>query len=160
MSGQGRWLQRTFQWVQKQCPVTSSTSDVLQCSVSGMHLEHFGTRNKRYFYCRREVNSSDSKSAISVVMAKALFQVFQHKLSVLPCLVRIKSSCCNSFLDFWIPVCSLGFGRRPGASWVAQEVSAAPRLGLCPAVLGQNWDPLGRDQVLPKLGGPTGGLLF
>lgn len=90
------------------------------------------------FTAGREVNSSDSKSAISVVMAKALFQVFQHKLSVLPCLVRIKSSCCNSFLDFWIPVCSLGFGRRPGASWVAQEVSAAPRLGLCPAVLGQN----------------------
>lgn len=64
------------------------------------------------FTAGREVNSSDSKSAISVVMAEALFQIFQHKLSVLLFLVRIKSSCCNSFLDFWIP------GSQPGV-WQA-----------------------------------------
>lgn len=52
-SGQGCWLGGTFQWVQKQCPVTRAMSDVLQGSVSGVRRGHFSTRNKRYFYCKQ-----------------------------------------------------------------------------------------------------------
>lgn len=112
------------------------------------------------FTAGREVNSRNSKSTISVMIAKALFQLFWHKLCILLCTFRIKSSFSRALRDFWVWlwqcwVCSPG-GRGGGFAAGAQpcdsgQYSNPVLLGLCCAEVGRPGEGLFSETMKTKL---------
>lgn len=85
-SGQGCWLRGTFQWVQKQCPVTRLDIQLplhVRCPAGFSFRNALGTlqyMQQTIFYCgQRSELQKQSKNSISIVMQRHCFNCFNIK---------------------------------------------------------------------------------